>query len=89
VRFEWDGANEDHILRHRVDTDEAEDVFEDHHRVVQPTRKAGEPRFVVTGQTRDGRLLAVVYTRRRSTIRVITARDANEAERRRYRRRSQ
>ena len=47
---------------------------------------AGEARGAVIGATDAGRILFVVFTRRRSTVRVITARDATPAEKRRYRR---
>ena len=47
---------------------------------------AGEARRAVIGATDAGRILFVVFTRRRSTVRVITARDATPAEKRRYRR---
>src|SRR5213595_2557833 len=38
------------------------------------------------GATIDGRILCVVYTRRDEQVRVVTARDADTAQRRRYRR---
>lgn len=39
------------------------------------------------GSTDDGRILLVVYTRRDSALRVVTARDAEDDEERLYRRR--
>ncbi len=46
-----------------------------------------ERRWAHLGATELGRILFVVFTRRGGRIRVITARDAERAERRRYRRR--
>jgi uncharacterized DUF497 family protein len=47
----------------------------------------GEARYGAIGSTEDGRVLVVVFTRRRGMIRVIGARDAPRPERRRYGRR--
>jgi uncharacterized DUF497 family protein len=86
--FEWDEANVEHIARHGVVPDEVEEVFSDHRRIAVPARdQGGEPRFALVGGTEDGRVLFVVYTIRRDVIRVVTARDAAPATRRRYRRR--
>jgi uncharacterized DUF497 family protein len=49
---------------------------------------AGEKREALIGATDDGRILHIVYTRRGSEgakVRPITARDADETEKRRYR----
>ncbi len=46
----------------------------------------GERRWAVIGAAADGRVLFVVYTWRHGRIRVVTARDADLAQRRRYRR---
>jgi hypothetical protein len=87
--FDWDEHNLDHIARHGVTPAEAEDVFFDPRRMLirQGKLQAGEARFTLVGRTDAGRLLAVVFTRRGEDIRVITARDASERERRGYRRR--
>ena len=44
----------------------------------------GEQRFVTLGMGAKGRILVVVYTYRKETIRVISAWKANETQRRRY-----
>lgn len=45
----------------------------------------GERRWPHLGATEGGRVLFVVYTRRRRRIRVVTARDATDRDKRRYR----
>jgi uncharacterized DUF497 family protein len=45
----------------------------------------GEERRAIIGATSAGRIIVVVVTRRHDLIRVVTARDADEREKRRYR----
>jgi uncharacterized DUF497 family protein len=87
VEFDWDEANEEHIARHGVAPEEAEEALIDPRRLRMPAYDVeGEERRAVLGATEDGRVLFVVYTRRRGRLRVITARDAHPVQRRRYRR---
>lgn len=86
--FDWDDVNIEHIARHGVEPWEAEDAILDPDRVGASARNApGERRFAVVGVTEPGRMLFVVFTRREDVIRVITARDADGGEKRRYRKR--
>lgn len=86
--FEWDEDNEEHIARHGVVPDEAEEVLLDPRRVPAPAYSVyGERRRGVIGATEDGRVLAVIYAARGGVVRIITARDADPDEKRRYRRR--
>lgn len=86
--FEWDDANADHIARHAVTPEEAEEALLDPRRIGTPAYSVeGEARTAILGSTEDGRVLFVVFTRRHGLVRVVTARDAAPAERRRYRRR--
>ncbi len=83
--FEWDDANIDHIARHGVTTEEAEEALLVRRRVGVPTfRVASERRRAILGRTEEGRYLVVVYTIRHEQVRVVTARDATRGERRRY-----
>lgn len=88
MEFDWDTANIEHIARHGVEPEEAEEAVSDSRRVKAPAYHAenGERRQAVTGKTEDGRLLTVVMTVRNEFYRVITAREANATERRAYRR---
>ncbi len=86
--FDWDGANIEHIAEHGVSPDEAEEALLDARRIPAASYGvADERRRAVIGVTETGRLLIVVYTRRRNMIRVITASDASDAAKRQYRRR--
>lgn len=83
--FDWDEHNLNHTARHRVEPDEVEAALSDPKRVGVPAYSlAGEQRWAVLGATEDGRALFVVFTIRRDKIRVITARDAGETERKHY-----
>jgi uncharacterized DUF497 family protein len=85
--FDWDDDNIDHIRRHGVDPEEAEEAVTDPRRIGTPAYSTSrESRFAVFGTTEAGRLLFVVFTRRRLLIRVITARDAAPNEKRQHRR---
>ena len=81
--FDWDEVNEDHIARHGVDTDEVEEVFIRRHRLY----RSREGRYVVLGQSMGGRYLMIVLEQKEhGEIRVVTARDMSEKERRRFKR---
>ena len=87
MEFDWDDANEEHIARHGVTPEEAEEVLLDRHPAALAVYNApAERRWGIIGATEDGRVLAVIYTRRRGAVRIVTARDATPAEKRRYRR---
>ncbi|MGI8925857.1 MAG: BrnT family toxin [Tepidiformaceae bacterium] len=85
--FEWDDTNEEHLARHGVSPDEAEQAAFDQQRYVYPAAAGRERRFIAIGSTDAGRLLAVVFTRRGERIRIVTSRSPNKWEERRYRRR--
>jgi len=85
-QFDWDDGNLDHIARHQVSAEEAEEALSDRRKVGVPVSEpTGESRWGAIGSTEDGRILAVVFTKRGDKIRVVTARSANQAERGRYR----
>jgi uncharacterized DUF497 family protein len=84
--FEWDDGNVEHIERHGVTPQEVEEALLDSRRHgTGAYSTAGERRSAVVGATEDGRILFIVYTWRHGRIRVVTARDADQAQRRRYR----
>ncbi|GAA5513652.1 hypothetical protein Dcar01_02396 [Deinococcus carri] len=88
MEFHWDDANTEHIARHDVEPEEAEEAATDPRRLAAPAYRAqnGERRQAVTGKTEGGRILTVILTRRGDLFRVVTAREANPSERRAYRR---
>lgn len=82
--FDWDEYNLDHIARHGVDPDEAEDAVLDPDRISFPARL---DRVGFIGTTEAGRVLVVILDRKRYLWRVVTARDASPNEKKSYRRR--
>jgi len=82
--FEWDHGNILHIaLGHGIEPEEAEEVF-----AVAPLfRLTKRGHYAVFGPSRSGRLLVVVFARKRAAIaRVITGWDMTTAERRYWQR---
>ena len=72
-----------HVERHEFTPEEVEEVFAGDHKV----RRTRERRYIALGQTFDGRLAFVVFRRLRGgSIRVVTARDMEDSERRLFRR---
>jgi uncharacterized DUF497 family protein len=81
--FEWDESNIGHVARHQYLPDEVEEVFAEGCHV----RRSREGRYLAYGRTFAGRMTLAVFQRlpgRR--VRVITAREMSEKERRQYRR---
>lgn len=85
IGFEWDAGNrEKNLKKHRVTDAECEEVFFDPHKrmVGAPVSVGTETRHLLIGQTRQGRALFVVFAVRREKVRIISARDLNQKERR-------
>lgn len=82
MEFEWDDAKSEACFDRRgFDFAHAIKAFFDPNRVVQADarRDYGEERYQLFGRV-DGRLYVIVYTLRRSVIRIISARKANLRE---------
>lgn len=73
IAFDWDDANISHIARHEVTAAEAEEVVRGASLALPVEERDGEQRHTELGETAAGRLLLVVWTLRRSRIRVVTA----------------
>lgn len=87
VGFQWDEGNVDkNRIMHTVENWECEQIFFNAPLLVvgDPRHSATEERWAAFGHTDDGRLLTVVFTKRRNLIRVISARDMSRKERRFY-----
>lgn len=87
--FDWDAGNERKSAeKHDVSQAEAEGIFfNDPLVVAQDAKHSGtEQRFNALGRTAQNRLLHVTFTLRRNGthIRVISARDMNQKERKLY-----
>jgi uncharacterized DUF497 family protein len=75
--------------RHRVTPDEAEEVFFNNpkYRFVESGHRSGEDVYSAGGQTDAGRYLIVFFIYKAdNTALILSARDMNAAERRRYER---
>ena len=87
MEFEWDVAKaETNEQRHGVSFDEAATAFGDPLSITipDPDHSDDEDRFVLLGETYQGRLVVVVHTERSERIRLISARLATRRERRSY-----
>ena len=85
--FEWDKENSDKIWRmHKVSPFECEQVFFNQPLVVAPdeSHSRDERRYYVLGRTDARRRLFLVFTARKSLVRVVSARDMSRAEREVY-----
>lgn len=89
-RFSWDSEkNRINIVKHHVSFSKASKIFDGPRLEKEDTRRDyGEKRMIALGRS-EGRILRVVYIRRSSGIRIISARKANTHERAEYMRRIQ
>lgn len=87
VNFEWDKGNLDkNYKKHGITPSEAEEIFLDEYAVgvVDIKHSDKENRHIIIGQTAERETLFVVFTERRSNIRIISARRANRKEKNIY-----
>ena len=87
LRFEWDERNTGkNRQRHRVTPSECEEMFFNRPLVVADDIKHSEKenRFYALGHADSGRMLFVVFTVRQNLIRVVSARDMSQKERKVY-----
>jgi len=87
VKFEWDpkkAAN--NLKKHGVSFEDASSVFGDRlaGTIPDPTHSTSEARFVTIGMTPVQRLLVVVHADREDRTRIISARPATRAEKKKY-----
>ena len=86
MELEWDGSKADSNLeKHGIDfADAATVLFDDFAVTVRDDSIDEDERYVTLGIDALGRCLVVVYTWREEIVRLISARLATRAERRRY-----
>jgi len=85
--FEWDSRKAaENQSKHDVSFEEATEVFADplSSTVADPDHSVAEQRFVIFGQSREGRQLVVGFTERNGRIRIVTARQMTRRERSAY-----
>ncbi len=82
--FKWDERNVEHIARHSVEPDEAEEIFLSKYYLA----KARSERYIVLGRSAAGRHLFCVIEKTAfpGMVRVITARDMDNSERKLFKR---
>ena len=85
MKFEWDEQkNRINIEKLGISFEDAKALFEDVRITAVDTRQSyGEIRNISLG-TIYGRICVVVYTERKGVTRIISARKANQRERRQY-----
>jgi uncharacterized protein len=87
IKFEWDKRKaRQNQQKHQVDFTEASTVFADTLSITipDPDHSEDEERWVTLGLSNRQRLLVVVHTEEKETIRIISARTADRLERRKY-----
>ena len=85
MSFAWDPIKaESNRRKHGVDFADAVEVFYDEHALTIPDDHPDEDRSITIGTDAISRVLAVVYTWRKTTIRIISARKATARERAQY-----
>lgn len=87
VDYEWDQEKAaSNLEKHGVSFEEAGTVFSDPLYVdfYDPDHSVDEHRYLIIGQSTQGRLLIVSYTERDKVLRLISAREVTSSERRAY-----
>jgi uncharacterized DUF497 family protein len=79
LTFDWDDANRDHLARHNVTPQEAEEVVQNDPLDTELQTAEGnseEERLLQLGETSKGRILQLLTTWRDGKVRVISGWDA-------------
>jgi uncharacterized DUF497 family protein len=85
--FEWDNRKaRQNLGKHGVSFEEAATVFGDplSLTITDPVHSDHEERFIIIGESIQGRLLVVIHTERGDNIRIISVRVATPRERSAY-----
>ena len=87
MEYDWDKNKAvTNLSKHGVFFEEAITVFDDPLYVdfYDPDHSFGEHRYILLGESVQGRLLFVSYMERNHSIRLISAREATPSERKAY-----
>ena len=87
MNLEWDARKaRENLRKHGASFEEAKTVFDDPVYVdfYDPDHSYNERRYIIIGQSQQGRLLIVSYTEREDVVRLISAREAARGEREAY-----
>jgi len=82
--FDWDEGNKQKSYKkHNVSIKEAEEVFNSQPFIVLRTAYLNEERFQMFGESKK-RLITIIFTIRKTKIRIISAREMSKKERNFY-----
>ena len=87
MEFEWDDEKaKANLTKHGVSFDEAKTVFDDPLYVdfYDPDHSFEEHRYIIIGESKQGRLIIISYTERGDVVRLISAREVTRSERETY-----
>lgn len=87
MKFDWDkNKAASNLSKHGVSFDEATTIFNDplYADFYDPDHSDDEERYLIIGESSQGRLLITSYTERGKSIRLISARLVTRAEREAY-----
>lgn len=87
MEFEWDEEKATaNLAKHGISFEEGKTVFDDPLYVVfyDPDHSFDEHRYIIIGESQQGRLLLVSYTERDDILRLISAREVTRSEREIY-----
>ena len=87
LNFEWDPSKaKANLKNHFVSFNEAATVFDDEQGITifDPDHSESEDRFILFGRSAVNRYLMVVHTDRHDMVRIISAREMTENERKGY-----
>ncbi len=87
MEFEWDKQKaKTNLAKHKVSFDEAQTLFDDPLFLIfaDIDHSFEENRFIIMGESKNGRLLVVSFTERENITRLISARTATPLERKNY-----
>lgn len=80
MKFDWDDANREHIARHDVTPEEAEQAMRNNPFDLEAQDDTDDlTRYKQVGETDAGRILVILSTVRGNAIRILTAWDAPRA----------
>jgi uncharacterized DUF497 family protein len=83
IKFDWDKGNRTKSRKkHNVAPEETEEAFSDKNAIVDDDKLHSdeEPRFILIGKTKKGRLLYIAFTVRGKLIRPISSRPTDKKE---------
>ncbi len=85
MQFSWDESkNKSNQKKHGVGFEDVIPVFTDEWAIVRPDPDHNEERWVILGSARYLIVVVAIYSYRKESIRIISARKATAKERRSY-----